>query len=116
MNGGVRPTRGNFILSNVINYLTFILHLWWWYEDVKANMPMSSSLWLAESRSISSFNSISDTFLHIYSMRATIDFHGIENVDEYPIRIVIADGEAVSGGIDRHHKYPPLYFEGAQLV
>eukprot|EP01084_Bolivina_argentea_P004192 7970_1 len=47
------------------------------------------------------------------SMRATIDFHGIENVDEYPIRIVIADGEAnedvvikvtdIGGGIRRSH-------------
>ncbi len=31
-----------------------------------------------------------------------MDFHGIENVDDYPIRIVIADGEEVSG-IDRYN-------------
>ncbi len=36
-------------------------------------------------------------FLHIiFSMRATTDFHGIENTADFPIRIVIADGEEVT--------------------
>ncbi len=50
-------------------------------------------------------------------MRATIDFHGIEQLEKHPIRIVIADGEEVSGGIGRHNNnYPPLYFQVTQLV
>ncbi len=70
------------------------------------------------SQSISYVNSISRTYdLHVYSMRATIDFHGIEQLEKHPIRIVIADGEEVSGGIGRHNNnYPPLYFQVTQLV
>jgi hypothetical protein len=30
------------------------------------------------------------------SMRATVEFHGLDEMDMYPIRIVIADGEDVS--------------------
>ncbi len=37
-------------------------------------------------------------------MRATIDFHGVEKVNDNPIRIVIADGEEV--------RDLPTYFDG----
>jgi hypothetical protein len=30
------------------------------------------------------------------SMRATADFHGLDEMDMHPIRVVIADGEGVS--------------------
>lgn len=35
------------------------------------------------------------------SMRATVDFHGLDEMDNNPIRVVIADGEGNEVGLHR---------------